>query len=345
MNKNDAFGKAKGGVARAKSLSEEKRQEISKKGADARWIKSTNKNISSHTGILKIGDLEISCAVLSDGSRVVTRKALATSLGRKIGGNQYKTASVYFTKNLESFIDEELKNIMENPITWYTKTGKKFDGFNASIIPKVCDVWLKAREKQALLENQKVTAEKAEIIVRALANVGIIALIDEATGFQEEREKDALREILNSYFRNSLAGWAMKFPDEFYNHIFRLKNWKRAIRNQDGNRINPPSVVGRYTKDIVYARMFPGIVKELELLNPPINKNRKSKHHQWFSDDVGNPALTQHLGGVLALMKISENWESFKKTLDLAFPRHPETMKLDSMIDLYSSEPEPLDEQ
>jgi len=49
--------------------------------------------------------------------------------------------------------------------------------------------------------------------VRGFARVGIIALVDEATGYQEVRNKLALQAILDAFLRKELAAWAKRFPD------------------------------------------------------------------------------------------------------------------------------------
>lgn len=69
-------------------------------------------------------------------------------------------------------------------------------GYDADLLPAVCDIWLKAREQGLLQTQQLDKAKKAEILMRALAHVGITALVDEATGYQEIRDKIALQKIL-----------------------------------------------------------------------------------------------------------------------------------------------------
>jgi hypothetical protein len=62
-----------------------------------------------------------------------------------------------------------------------------------------------------------------DIVMRGLARVGIVALIDEATGYQEVRDRKALQSILNSilnaFLRKELAAWALRFPKEFYEQV------------------------------------------------------------------------------------------------------------------------------
>jgi P63C domain len=57
-------------------------------------------------------------------------------------------------------------------------------------------------------------------------------------------------------FDSMLAAWAKTFPNEFYEQIFRLRGWQWK-----GGSTNPPQAVAGYTKDFVYARLAPGLLK------------------------------------------------------------------------------------
>jgi hypothetical protein len=178
-------------------------------------------------------------------------------------------------------------------------------------------------------ENYKHIVTACDALMRGLAQVGIVALVDEATGYQDYRDRQALQAILDKFLRKELAAWAKRFPDEFYREIFRLKEWPWR-----GMSINRPQIVGKLTKDVVYARLAPGIVKELEERNPVDERgNRKARHHQWLTDDVGHQALAQHLYAIIALMKVSTKWDDFMRKLDQVFPRRGETLKLAFMSD------------
>jgi P63C domain len=203
-------------------------------------------------------------------------------------------------------------------------------------LPDVINVYLDYRNAH-LSEGKVVPPRYAHIIAacdalsRGLQKLGIVGLIDEATGFQEFRDRYALQELLDQFLRKELAAWAKRFPDEFYEHIFRLRNWKWK-----GRGINPPQAVAGYTKDIVYARLAPGIIEELEKRNPSDGGKRKAKHHQWLTEDVGHPALAQHLHAIITLMRVSKNWDQFKVFLDQAHPRRGDTMQLPLMEDVPS---------
>jgi hypothetical protein len=55
---------------------------------------------------------------------------------------------------------------------------------------------------------------------------------------------------------------------------------------------------------------------------------QKGKLHQLFTDDVGHPALAQHLHAVTTLMRASKSWAQFRSMLDQALPRRGDTLPL-----------------
>jgi hypothetical protein len=315
-------GRAVGGKARAAALSPERRSEIASLAAQARHLSPLRK--ASHAGVLEIGDLKIPCYVLEDGTRVLSQRGLNEAFGIIHGGGDarqnggQRLPRFIRLRALEPFIPNEITAGLIEPIEFTPPHGgRSVTGLPAILLPDVCNVWLKAREERALHERQLPTAQKAEILTRALAHIGIIALVDEATGYQDERAKTALRDIFNAFLRRELAAWVQRFPEEFYREIFRLRGW-----NWRGMKVNRPQIMAYYTVDIVYSRLLPHIMEELENRMPRTESGRrKGKLHQLFSDDVGHPALAQHLYAVITLMRVSDDWDTFMHMLDKAHPR------------------------
>jgi hypothetical protein len=283
---------------------------------------------ATHQGILKIGDLSISCAVLADGTRILVSRSLANVLGRRGAGAYWKKKKesekgallpeYVSARYLEDFISPQLQNKLVNQRVYINLNNIKTDGLEATILPDICDVWIKANEKGALPPKQKDIAQKAYFLLKGIANVGITALVDEATGYQEVRDRLALQKILEKYISKELMPWQKRFPDPFYEEIFRLRNWQWK-----GREFNPPQIVGKYTNDIIYERLAPGVLSELRRINPPDEKGiRKHKHTQWLTVDVGHPKLNEHISSVMALMRASSNWNMFKRLLVRAFPKH-----------------------
>jgi hypothetical protein len=130
--------------------------------------------------------------------------------------------------NLQPFVGEALMGVL-NKVTYLDKSGNTIDGFQANILPLLCKVYLDARQAGVLKGQQEPLARASEILLFGLSNIGITALIDEATGYQYEREKDELQKILSAYISAELLPWEKRFPDEFYKEIFRLNQWDFTV--------------------------------------------------------------------------------------------------------------------
>lgn len=217
--------------------------------------------------------------------------------------------------NLQPFIGEDLRGGLI-PIEHLTKRGRLDTGYDAKILPLICDVYLDARLADALKKQQIPLAMMAESLIRSFSKIGIIALVDEATGYQYDRERDDLERLLAIYLSEERLKWAKMFPDEFYRQIYRLKKWPYP----QGTGKTP--YIGRLTNQYIYEKLPPGVLAKLRELNPrnPLTKRRPATFHQHLSVDIGQPDLRDHLLQVIALLKASSNWRVFERLFARAFP-------------------------
>jgi hypothetical protein len=148
--------------------------------------------------------------------------------------------------------------------------------------------------------------------------------VDEATGYQEERERDELNKLLAVYLSEERLKWAKMFPDEFYRQLYRLQGWQYPT----GAKRTP--LVGKLTNQLVYEKLPPGVLEKLRELNPKIKstKRRKWKFTQFLSHDIGQPDLRDHLLQLIAIMRASANKSIFKRLFARAFPSGPEQLEL-----------------
>lgn len=268
----------------------------------------------THKGKLEIGDTLIPCAVLEDGTRVLSETSITKAILKTRSGaaNRKKSAEkdgahlpiFLASESLKPFISDDLNSGAH--VIHYLDGNREIKGYNALVLPAVCDVWLKAREAGALKPSQLEKAQSAEILMRALAKVGIIALIDEATGYQADRDREALQKLLSMFVSQELLPWIKTFPDEFYREMFRLKGWDYK------GRLKTP-YAGKLTNYLVYDRLPEEVVKELKRLNPYIeNKNyRKHKHFQHLTQEHGYIQLKSQISTVIAMMRGFDSWNEF----------------------------------
>ncbi len=274
---------------------------------------------ATHEGKLNIGNVELDVAVLEDGTRIITQSAVFKALDRPSRGNARVIGIPVFmdAKNLQPFISNDLR-VMINRIEYKNLNGKIQQGYNANILPLVSDLYLIARENGVItLPSQLETAKKAEILVRALSKVGMIALVDEATGYQHDREQDELQKILKAYISEELLPWQKKFPDIYYQELFRLNGWDFTVKGIQ----NRPSCIGRWTNTIIYEQLPQDVLKTLKERTPKSEHgNRLHRFHQLLTVDVGDPNLNAQIQQILALFKISDNmqqfWQHFAKLQD-----------------------------
>lgn len=314
---------AKGGLARKDSLSPPERSEIARKAAEARWAMPQ----ATHAGVLEIGNAEIPCYVLENGERILSTRGVMKALRRRWRGRKHTGTQLPVfleAKNLKPFIDNDLDMVLA-PVEFRPPRGAKSEGFRAEILPMVCETYLKARDAGELTPQQIPVAAQCDILIRGLSRVGVIALVDEATGYQEVRDLLALQTILDRYLTDEWAKWTKTFPADFYRELFRLNGI-----DYPGTGTPKPSYVGHWTNDIVYSRIQPGILRELKHKNPRLpSGSRARKHHQYFTRDIGHPELRDHISKIIFLMKGCTSWDDFKRRLNRAAPKFGDTIPME----------------
>ena len=323
--KNEA--KVAGGIARARSLSAKKRREIGRMAATERWRDDLPMAIcGSDDRPLSLAGTLVQAYVLADGTRVLSQAGFLEALGRHRKANvrsQERVPAMLQGQAIRPFITDELLE-KGQPLAFRTPHGVRASGYRADLLPMVCEVYLQARDAGVLPFNQMHVAKQADILVRALANVGIIALVDEATGYQEIRARDALAHILEAFIAKELQAWVRTFPEDFYRGLFRLRGL-----NYPKDSVLRPQYFGHLTNDLVYKRLAPGVLIELQRMTPRNESgNLKHKYFQRLTSNVGYPKLREHLGSLVAIMKLSKNWSEFTTNVDSLHPRYGETLPL-----------------
>src|SRR5262249_18614064 len=146
-------------------------------------------------------------------------------------------------------------------------------GYDATLLVEICELYLDARAAKMLRTSQLKLAANAEIIIRACAKVGIIALVDEATGYQAVRQKQALQIKLQAFIAHDPQEWSKVFPDEFWFELARLEGIRYSPRNR-------PIRWGKYVMAFVYDAIDGDVGKKLREINP--DPHYRQNHHQWL---------------------------------------------------------------
>lgn len=300
---------SRGGKSRAAKLSPERRKEIAVKASHSRkCVKTLSLPKATHQGKLIIGDLEIDCAVLDNGKRVITESSAFKIIGRQRKGRKKdrdQLPSFINAKNLVEYVPEAFFT-GTFLIEYYSQRGGKFKGVEASFIPKICQIYLEARRANVLTPSQQPMAAQAEIVIQALSQIGITALIDESTGWQKEREKDELQNLFSTFIAKELQPWTKRFPSEFFDHLKRMYGIEEMK--------STPRYFGHFINRTVYQELSQEILDELKRLNPITDSGRRGHfHHQLLTPDIGCPALNKQISRVTTLLSVSDTKEEFEK--------------------------------
>jgi hypothetical protein len=326
-----ALGASKGGKARASVLTPEQRSSIARDAVRARWIKAGKlKDISpaprkaskSHPadvgaapptlpfstfrGKLEIGDIELECHVLDDGRRVFTQGEMVRAL---TGGTDSSNLARYL--RAIPLIEKEFSG---GPIRFQIPGNPQLAvGSEATLLIEICEAYLAARDEHMLRPSQFKLAKQAEIIVRSCAKIGIIALIDEATGYQKVRARNALQIKLQAFIADELQEWAVMFPEEFWIQLARLEGVHYSARSR-------PLRWGKYVMLFVYDTIDGDVGKELRKKNP--NPRFLRNHHQWLKQ-FGRDKVHDQIERVITIMKLCDNMDEFRSKFARVFNKSP----------------------
>lgn len=325
------LGASKGGKARADALTAEERSAIARKAVEARWEREGRLKAiprATHEAEILVGEAVIPCAVLKDGRRLLTQQGFLLAIGRARSAKGGQGASVdkmpafLAASNLKAFIGKEI-TASTRPVRFKTLSGAAAYGYVAEMLPQVCRLYLAARDAGVLTPRQRPIAAQCYVLIQGLATVGIVALVDEATGYQRDRARDELAKILEAFVAKEIQKWLSTFELEFYELICDLRGEPLARATKR------PAYFGKLTNNLVYRRLAPGVLEKLRELNPVTeNGHRKRKHFQHLTPDVGHSKLKEHLVGVTTAMKMAKylglDWSEFIKLLDKTHPKyHP----------------------
>lgn len=277
---------------------------------------------ATHYGIWilnKDKDIKIECYVMDTKERVLSLRGAARTIGLVGNGSQALARNLnaqwiapYLSDGLKDWLEKANRN--ELPI--YRGIRGKFMPFEASLFVDLCKAYVDAMHDHALqTEKQEQTARRLYAIMTAFAKTGLIAVIDEVTGYQADRDRDEMQKVLEKYISAELLPWAKRFPDEFYKQMFRLKGWEYK-----GKAKTP--YAGKLTNKYIYEYLPKGVLEELQKETPKSDTgNRKNRFHQHLSEETGLPNLDKQLQQTIALMKASDSWEEFdhlfKKAMDV----------------------------
>lgn len=268
-------------------------------------------------GVLTIGTEEIPCYVLSDGRRVISRTGATSALIGKFGGGQFESylnvdsLRPYLPSDLyESMIDFSIPGVVNKAVR----------GLSAELFLDICRALVTALNEGALrTDRQHETAIKAAMFLAACSKVGLIALIDEATGYQFAREEDALQFKLKLYLEEEMRKWEPTFPNELWKEFARLTNWKGAPHHR-------PKYWGKLVMEMVYGYLDPDVAQWLKE-NAPKPRHGQN-YHQWLSSQYGLKKLVEHLWMLVGMASACGSMAELRRKMAEKYGRTPVQLTL-----------------
>lgn len=279
---------------------------------------------------LMLGNIALPCYVLNNGMRVFSGRGIQKAIGNNSKSGQW-IKSFCNTDGLGFYLRAGQNSVTDrllNPIKFKRRNAGGSQsityGYEATLLIDLCSAVIDA--SRAGVYNDPNTEYNCDVIIRAVAKTGIIALVDEATGYVREkgRAKDELQKFLFSFISQEAAKWVKTFPDQFFEDVYKMRNWTWAKATAK------PSFVGKIINDIVYERIAPLVYEELKRLNPKSETgNRRYKFHQFLTSDVGKPKLQNHLAVLHSFALASDyDWARFMYLLDKACPKKYQELAL-----------------
>jgi len=329
--KTKTLDPAKGGEARALSLTAERRSEIARKAVLVRWgkrdhikpipLKRVSKGVglpvAKHKGFLNIMDVELPCYVLDSGERVIGRVA-ATEMLSGIP-RQGDLEGYLRSENLKPYLDKDfvVARMVSFSLPEVKQLGREVKGLPTDLLIEVCRGLVAALEAsqreppQVKLTTRQISmAVKASMFLVACAKVGLDALVDEATGYQEFRERDALQVKLRAYLEKEMRKWEKTFPDELWVEFGRLTNWKGSVTHR-------PKYWGHLVTQLIYEYLDPDVALWLKENAPEPRKGQN--YHQWLSAQYGLKKLVEHMWMVIGIAKTCHNMDDLKQKMRQMF--------------------------
>lgn len=311
--------KAKGGFARAQSLTPEERAQSARNAAMARWSKVGEEPVSDlptddddalepepampiarWRGALNIVGLDVPCYVLDTGEKIIGRTSATELLtGIRGGGALEKYIGV---KALEPFIPMGLVLERMVPFRLLEVEGleRAVKGLPSDLMIDVCQGFVAALQASfdpssphpRMTDRQRQMAMRASVFLSACAKVGLEALIDEATGYQYERAEDALQVKLRAFIADELRAWEKTFPDELWSEFGRLTGWKGSLHSR-------PKWWGKLVIEMIYDTLDPDVAEYLRTNKPAPGV----RWHRQLTENVGVRALVSRCYEVIGMAK------------------------------------------
>lgn len=321
-------GGKKGGAARAANMTPEERAASARLAAKSRWAKPPTaltagseavpaiegevlppSPFAKHRGVMALGDVPVDVYVLDTGDRVISTRGAVKAMTGQDAGNLVEYLSI---SGLKGYVDSDLV-LGETRDFFIPGTQFRGRGITAEQFEAIITGYVRALGAGALkTDRQREIATSCAILSTAFLKIGIIAQIDEATGYQYERAADALQVKLQAYITEELRDWDKTFPDELWEQFGRLTKWQGSLHSR-------PKWWGHLVNELIYQAMDPEIAKYLKENKP--KPFHGQNYHQWLTEDVGLKALIPHIYKIIGMAEKCRDMRELRDSVAAKYGR------------------------
>lgn len=297
-----------------------------------------NVPIATHWGELTIGHIQMPCYVLNTGERVFSLKGVVVGLIGTEGGQlpeylKVKALQPHLPPDLVPAENGEMSALFKfdtggEGFTKYA-VGIRVERFNDLLVAysnALIDHYKSASDptKISLTGRQLEIAMTAVTFLQASSAVGLIALVDEATGYQYERASDALQLKLQLFLEKEMRKWESTFPEQLWIEFGRLTNWKGPVHHR-------PKYWGKLVMELIYGYLDKDVAKWLKENAPKPMKGQN--YHQWLSSQYGLKKLTEHTWMIIGMASGCNSMQELRQKVAERFGMHQVQLTLYLPID------------
>ncbi len=300
-----------GGARRAKILPPDRRAEIARSGALARWgLRATHKgSFKEEFGI------DVDCYVLDDPQKtaVISQRGMGPALGMSERGNALPR--FLGTQVMASHLGADIREKIENPIKFQSTkvgAGPTIHGFDVTLLIDICKAIIAAESEGKLSAPRYANiARQAHVIVGASAKAGIKQLVYALAGYDPTAEE--VIAAFKLYVQEEAREYEKEFPDQLYAEWYRLYQLPKPQKNK-------PWKFKHLTIEHVYrplAKSNGKIFQLTQALRTASNERWKRLHQ--FLSEIGVKALRTQLGQTLGIAQVSDTAEQYEANINRAF--------------------------
>ena len=309
--------------ARADALPADRRRDIAKQGAAARWRGKVYKANNSGNFQEEFG-VDIDCYVLDDPAKtpVISQRGMGQAIGFSRRGSRL-TVFVN-SQTMDGYIGRDLREKIENPLVFQppgaaaaSPVSARANGYDAAILIDICNAILAARADGKLSSGRyDRMIEQARIITSASAKNGIRHLVYALSGYSPST--DEVIAAFKAYVQEEARKYEPEFPNDLYIQWHRLYDIPVPVRGK-------PWQFKHLTVNHIYYPLAQSNGKLYALLKAlkASGGDQKKKLFQ-FLNEIGARALRMHLGRVLEMAEDSENKDQYEHKITRRFGRQLE---------------------